>query len=218
MTELALIGTRLLQAGLVVAMIVGVSRRNVPVTVNATLALTVAVLADFISFLTGSLPYGPQIVLPEMATLWISLAAFVHVLGMYGLYVSTGWWDDIAHLLSGALVGALLYGVGLAVESRLPGFVLPGGSLALMVVSLTLAIGVAWELIEVFARLVSDRVGVRPVLEQYGRYDTFFDLVFDVIGAFVVLVFDVRIFEPAADLIIFEWGYTTVSIVFGLPS
>jgi len=70
------------------------------------------------------------------------------------------------------------------------------GGLAVLTVVLTLAAGVFWELIELIARDVGRRYDVEPVLVHYGRRDTTLDLVFDVVGALLVVGFDVRVFVP----------------------
>lgn len=60
----------------------------------------------------------------------------------------------------------------------------------------TFAIGVFWELIELVAREVGERFDIEPVLIHYGWRDTIVDLGFDVVGAFLVIGADLRIFVP----------------------
>ncbi|MFW6153478.1 MAG: hypothetical protein ACOC42_03875, partial [Halobacteriota archaeon] len=63
---------------------------------------------------------------------------------------------------------------------------------------LTLLLGVLWELLEVVTRDLSRYFGTDPLLVPYGRWDTASDLVFDGVGALLVLALDVRVFEDAA--------------------
>jgi hypothetical protein len=125
-------------------------------------------------------------------TVWIGLAGLLHMFGMLGLYESVWWWDHVTHTVSAALVGALWYGGLLAVSGASRGVV------ALLVVVLTLAGGVCWELVELVARALGRRYDVEPVLVHYGWDDTAFDLLFDTVGALVVVVFHVDMFAGLA--------------------
>lgn len=78
----------------------------------------------------------------------------------------------------------------------------PGG-IGTITIVFTFVLGVFWELIELVGRDVADRLDVEPVLVHYGWGDSALDLVFDVIGALVVVVLDLRVF---------------VSIVEGIPA
>jgi hypothetical protein len=75
----------------------------------------------------------------------------------------------------------------------------PTTTTAVLTVAYTFAIGVFWELIELVARAVGERYDIEPVLVHYGWRDTALDLVFDVLGAVVVVVADVRLFVKLAE-------------------
>ena len=61
-----------------------------------------------------------------------------------------------------------------------------------------MAFGVFWEVIEFALGEAARAVGNRALLTQYGLEDTMLDLVFDVVGAVLVVALDVRVFLGAA--------------------
>jgi len=66
------------------------------------------------------------------------------------------------------------------------------------VIGLTLAGGLCWELIELVARALGRRYDIDPVLVYYGLDDTAFDLVFNLVGAGIIVAFDVDLFVSLA--------------------
>lgn len=110
------------------------------------------------------------------------------------MYESTWWWDHLTHTVSGVLVAALIY-AGLVVTRPTTG----SGSVAAATVLFTFAVGVSWELLELVAREVGERYDIEPVLVHYGWRDTAFDLGFDLVGALLVVLLDLRIFVPVVD-------------------
>ena len=132
-------------------------------------------------------------------TFIIAVAGLLHSLGMLGLYESTNWWDHLTHTVSAALAAALLY-AGLVVWTG-------GGAVAAVGTVLTLlGLGVGWELLESAARDVADRYGIEPVLVQYGWRDTALDLVFDLVGALLVVALDIRLFVPVLESVLRALG------------
>jgi hypothetical protein len=164
-----------------------VRRWNVAAIVNALFALAVAVLPAVAAVLV------PSVVIDPTVPLWIALAGFLHSLGMLGLYESVWWWDHLTHTVSAALVAALLY------AALVVAFTPSTGVLAIATLVFTFAVGVFWELIELVAREVGDRLDVEPVLVHYGWRDTAFDLLFDVVGALLIVGFEVGVFVPLID-------------------
>ena len=162
-------------------------RRNVAAIVNALFALAVTLLPALAGVVAPSTTVDPTV------PLWIALAGFLHSLGMLGLYETLWWWDHLTHTVSAALVAALLY------AALLVAYPLSAGPLAVATVGFTFAVGVFWELIELVAREVGDRFDVEPVLVHYGWRDTAFDLVFDVVGALLIVGFEVGVFVPIVD-------------------
>jgi hypothetical protein len=190
MSNAVLVGVVLVTLGLVGALYVTVLTRRTAAAVNAA----VATAATLVPLALDAVVVGQQIpLLPEL-TLWIGIAGFLHVLGMFGLYESTSWWDHLTHFVSSALVAALLY-AGLLVTTGAttePGRVYA----ALLTLVGVVVVGAVWELGELVARDVGRRYDVEPVLVHYGWRDTGLDLVFDVVGALVVVGLDVRTFVP----------------------
>ncbi len=178
------------QCATLVCVAVAIRRRDVAAVVNAGGAFALAALPVLADAALRGVAVGP--VLPA----WLAGAGFLHSLGMLGLYESTSWWDHLTHTVSAALVAALLYaglpvwfpGVGDAAR--------PSVVVAAATVAWTFVVGVCWELIEVAAREVGARYDVEPVLVYYGRRDTAIDLAFDVVGALLVVLGDVRVFVP----------------------
>ncbi|MCU4719023.1 hypothetical protein [Halapricum hydrolyticum] len=180
-----------LQGAILGLLAVAISRRNVAAAVNALAALALALLPAILE-ISFRLVRAEQLGLDPWLALWLGVAGFLHSLGMLGPYDSIWWWDHLTHTVSAVLVAALLY-AALIVAPFLETTQWPG-TVAGLTVAFTLAVGVFWELIELVARDVADRLDIEPVLVHYGWRDTALDIVFDVVGALVVVVFDVRIF------------------------
>ena len=182
------------QGAILGLLVVSVRRGNAAAAVNALGALVLAVLPTVIEIVFPSL-LGQTVTLDRL-TLWLAVAGLLHTLGMLGLYESIWWWDHLTHTLSAALVAALLYA---SIIVALPGSAgWPGVAGALTVV-FTFGIGVFWELVELVAREVGERYDIEPVLVHYGWRDTALDLVFNVVGAVVVVVFDLRVFVSVVE-------------------
>ena len=185
-------------AGIAVIFYFAVRQENVPAVVNAG----VSFLLVFFSILVDVLAYwfyGVRVGLTPELPLWVAVAGLLHSYGMLGPYDEISWWDHLTHTLSAALVAALLYaGVIVAFEYALGS---AGNSLIWAIIVLfTLLSGVFWELIELLTRDLGREFDHPPVLEHYGRRDTILDLFFDVGGAVLVLVADLRLFVPVAEV------------------
>lgn len=183
------------QAAIVLAVLEGVRRRNLSAVGNGLLALGAAL---FPAILRTLLRWGPGVSLdfgPELS-LWIAVAGLIHAVGMLGLYDTVWWWDHLAHTVSAALVTAIAY-AAVIVASR-AGSYAPVSSTAIVgtTVGLLLLFAVFWELIEVLARYVAERYDIGPFLVIYGPYDWAYDLAYNLVGAGLVLVLDLRVFVP----------------------
>lgn len=189
MTGLAADAALVLQAGLVLAVLEGLRRRNVPAVVNGLVALGVALLPAGLQAVSD-VPIGPEL------PLWIAVAGLVHAVGMLGLYDTLWWWDHLAHAVSAALVTALTYAAVLSVAETIPFGPLGPSGVVLVTIWLVLAVAVGWELLEVLARHVAERYEMGPLLVIYGPYDSLFDLAFNLVGAGLVLFMDLRLFVP----------------------
>lgn len=186
-----------LQGSILGLLVVAVRRRNVAAAVNAFGALVLAMLPIVLGITSRILLERPLALDPLLAV-WLGVAGFLHSLGMLGLYDSTWWWDHLTHTVSAALVAALLYAALLAFPS-LPEHTPFPRDVGSLTVTFTFVIGVFWELLELVARDVADRLDVEPVLVHYGWDDTAIDLVFDLVGAIVVVALDVRVFGPIVE-------------------
>ncbi|WP_336000136.1 hypothetical protein [Halorientalis halophila] len=176
-----------LQVAIAVTLVEAVRRRNLAAVANALLALGIAVLPPVVVFVVDAV-FGRPLTVDATVTIWIAAAGVLHSLGMLGLYESVWWWDHLTHTVSAALVAALVYAalvVTLAASTP---------AIAVLTVGYTLIVGVFWELIELVARDVAERYDVEPVLVHYGWRDTALDLVFDAVGALLVVGFNLRVF------------------------
>lgn len=199
MTDVITIGVIAAEAALVGLLYAAYRRRNTAAIVNAVCAIGVTLVPPVVGWALR-VDGGEQAATIPTLTLAVALAGFLHCLGMLGLYESTNWWDHLTHTVSAALIAALLYAalrspLGPSPEGG------PSGVAAGTVLG-TLTLGVGWELIELAAREVADRYGIEPVLVHYGWRDTAFDLLFDVVGALLVVVLDLGLFVPLVESIL----------------
>lgn len=196
MTELLDIAALALQVAVAGTLAEALRQRNAAAAVNAVFVLVVALLPTVIEFASaGAVSIGPVV------ALWVAAAGFLHSLGMLGLYEheATWWWDHVTHTVSAALVAALLY-AGLVVGiAHSPEVTLSPQAVAWLTVGFTLVAGVFWELVELVAREVGERFDIEPVLIHYGRRDTVLDLLFNLVGAALVVALDVRLFVSLAE-------------------
>jgi hypothetical protein len=197
MAQLVTVGTVVLQGGIVLLLLESLRRRDFAAAVNAALSLAASLVPAALELVAPLLSGQSVTVGPELS-LWIAAAGLIHSFGMLGPYDTVEWWDSVTHTVSAALVAALAYAGLIVVAPRVAVLDPSFGGLAVLTVVLTLAAGVFWELIELIARDVGRRYDVEPVLVHYGRRDTALDLVFDVVGALLVVGFDLRVFVPVA--------------------
>ncbi|CCQ33977.1 hypothetical protein HLRTI_002018 [Halorhabdus tiamatea SARL4B] len=211
-----------LQGAILGLLVVAVRRRNVPAAVNALASLALAVVPTALEL--GFRAVGEPLALDPLLAVWLGVAGFLHSIGMLGLYDSTWWWDHLTHTISAALVAAFFYAALLVAVPSVPART-PVVGVGAITVATTFAIGVFWELIELVARDVADRLDVDPVLVHYGWRDTAIDLVFDVVGAVVIVVLDVQVFVSIVEqfpaltegmVIASGWGVAIVSVAMAL--
>ncbi|WP_436348791.1 hypothetical protein [Natronorubrum sp. FCH18a] len=171
------VANRLLQIGIVAGLVAGLRRRDPSVIVNGVLSLTFASLPQYFErrYDVHFRPWQRG---------WISTAALVHTLGMLGPYDRVWWWDHLAHTLSGVVVADVMYRSDDEAESRFS-----GRSRPTFITIITLGFGFVWEVLEYVVHAFGDRVGFEPLLVHYGRLDAAGDLVFDLLGAALVVRF-----------------------------
>lgn len=183
--------------GIVGILLEAVRRRNVPAAVNAVFSLLVTVIPLLVEVIVR-VSAGPVIGFGPLLYLWIAAVGFIHSLGMLGPYDTIWWWDHVTHTAAAALVAVLTYtGLLVAIDhATVPA--LSFATIGALTVLFTFGAGVLWELIESVAREVGRSYDIEPILVNYGRRDTALDLVFDVVGAILIVLLDVRFLVPVA--------------------
>ena len=184
--------SRLLQAAIAAILVWGVATRNLAVAVNGLLALLA-------TFLPSVLARDLRLPLAPRETLWVTLALFLHIVGMTGLYVSVPWWAHLTHTLSATVVAAVGYVSARAVDEYAADLYLPPRFMTAFVLLFTLGLGVFWEVLEFAGRGLATRLTVDPVLYQYGPTDTLADLLFNLVGAVVVATLGGQAFGDLTD-------------------
>lgn len=174
--------SRLLQVAIALLLGFGLLTQNVGVVVNGVIALGVTFLPAVLER-DYSLPLKPKM------TLWLTLAVFLHTLGMTGLYREVWWWDHVTHTLSATVVAAAGYAAISALDDYSDAVLFTDRFLVVFTVLFTVGLGVFWEVLEFVARELADAIGAEPVLVQYGLGDTVVDLVFDMVGATLLALF-----------------------------
>ncbi|WP_181686391.1 hypothetical protein [Halorhabdus salina] len=175
-----------------------IRRRDIAVATNAFIGALLVVTPFVAAPLLDAIGYQ-RLAIGPLLPAWIGVASLLHAIGMLGVYESTWWWDHLTHTVSAALVAALVYAGAVVVLGETTGITtLPG----VVTVTGTLLVGVLWEGLELLARDVGDRLDVEPVLVHYGWLDTALDLVFDVVGAVLVVALDVRVFVPLSEALL----------------
>lgn len=177
-------------AGIVAGLLVGVRADNGPAVANAVGAIFVALLPSILEVGFGAA--GFDVAFATGLSLALAVAGFLHVIGMLGWYDTVPWWDHLTHTVSAAVLAAIVHASLHTVDTRAPGVDVSEAYAVAFTLLFVLAAGVFWELIELYARELGDRVGAPPVLEYYGLRDTALDLVFNVVGAVLVVAIDVR--------------------------
>lgn len=197
MTSPLVFGTGLVELGLVVVLFLAARRGDLPVATNALVAIVATMIPPLVE-VGLAVVFRVRVDVGALVPFWIAIAGLLHVIGMTGRYESSWWWDHVTHFLSAGMVAATAYGflLGVSLAPGLPS--LSPVAIAGLTLLLTLGIGVAWELVELVVHRYGQRVGVGDVLIPYGARDTALDLVFDLVGAAVVVGLDVRVLVPLA--------------------
>ncbi|AZH25217.1 hypothetical protein [Haloplanus aerogenes] len=197
----------LLQFGILATLVEAGRQRNVAAAVNALVALAVTLLP-------WALERAAVFVAGPALPLWLGVAGLLHAIGMLGPYDSVWWWDHVTHFVSAALVAALFHAVVVVGYAGAA----PFGAVPAATVLLTFAAGILWELGELIARELGEQFDIEPVLVHYGWIDTLLDLGFDLVGAVLVVLFDLRVFVPLAERVagpnrrLVLWGVVAVVV------
>ncbi|MBP1988127.1 hypothetical protein [Halolamina salifodinae] len=189
------VGALLLVGALFVLLAVGYRRENTAAVANTATAIAVTLVPRTVGWALGVDSEAAGI---SALTFWIAVASVLHCLGMLGRYESVSWWDHLTHALSASLAAALLYAwLLVSGPERVASTTVIAGTLLGI-----LALSVLWEIGELLAREVARRYGIEPVLVHYGWRDTAFDLLFDIVGAALVVTLDLRLFVPTVESIV----------------
>ena len=187
-----------LLAGIIATILVGKRTDNFPAVVNGVTSLTLALSPIAVEFGLG-IGMGVDVTFGQALPLWLALAGFLHMLGMLGWYDTVWWWDHLMHTVSAAFIAALVYAGLLTLVDHSPAVQLSAAYVAAFTVLFTLGVGVLWEFVELVAREVGERIEHPPVLLHYGLRDTALDLLFNCVGALLVVALDLRTFVPVTD-------------------
>ncbi|GAB3670520.1 hypothetical protein [Halopiger thermotolerans] len=161
----------------------GIRRRDPGAVVNAIVAAMGTYLPDLVER-----AYGVE--LRPWQRAYVQSAMITHAVGMLGPYDDVWWWDHLTHAHSSSILGGAVFAISRR-RGRDPG---P------RVVAAVVCLGLLWELVEYAVHAAGDRLGIDPVLVSYGKKDTALDVVFDLVGAALVLAFgDCVLDDPAAD-------------------
>lgn len=184
--------TRGLQAALVVLIGYGAVAGVGGLVVNGLLALPVV-------FFPALLAWRYDHEVDTRLTLWITLAAVVHVAGFLGPYEARSglwtWYDQTAHALSASFVAGVGYAVIVALDRHSTRLRLPSGFRFVLTLCVILAFGVAWEIVEFAAGGLASTLGGQSALVQYGIDDTVLDLTFNTLAGALVAVWGTRYFR-----------------------
>lgn len=153
----------------------GIRRRNPGAVVNALLALVGTGLPSL-----AERRYGIEF--RPWQRVYTTTAMFDHAVGMLGPYDDTWWWDHLTHTHSATLLGGFVH-VRARRNNRDP---------RPHVLAVVGCGGLLWECLEYAVHTTAGRLDAEPVLVTYGARDTILDIVFDFVGALLVLAFGDR--------------------------
>jgi len=172
--------------------LLGLDRRNLGATANAAVSLVA-------TFVPSVLERRYGILLHPWQRLWLSAALLLHSIGMLGPYDRVWWWDHLTHTLSAAVVGSVGYVLARTHTDGDGRPSIPPRHRAGFVVGFTVGLGLAWELVEYLVHATARRLGFEPLLISYGVRDTALNLLFDLVGASLVVLFGPHVLENVVE-------------------
>ncbi|MBZ6495264.1 hypothetical protein [Natrinema longum] len=159
------------RCALVAVFVAGVRRRDPGAIVNAVVAFAATYVPRIVERVYG-LEFRPW------QRAYAAVAMLTHAIGMLGPYDDVWWWDHLTHAHSATLVGSAAF---VAARRR-------GDDPRPRVVAVVAVAGLCWELLEYAIHAIANRLGLEPVLVTYGKTDTALDLLFNLVGAVLVLL------------------------------
>ena len=163
-------------------LVAGIRRRDPGAVVNAVATLVATAVPSAIER-RYDVEFRPW------QRLYLNTGMLAHAVGMLGPYDEVWWWDHLTHTYSSTLLGGAIH---VAARRR-------GRDPRPRVLAGVLVVGLLWEVMEYAIHRVSRAVGLEPLLVSYGPEDTLMDLVFDLVGALLVLLLADRLLPGGTD-------------------
>lgn len=177
-----------LQVALAAIVVYGVVRLQFELVLNAGLPLVV-------TFLPAYLRREYSYTMDAGLVLLLSVAVFLHAIGSLGLYVRYSWYDEITHTVSAVLVAGTGYATLTALERHSSEIDLPPKLRGIFILVFVLAFSVVWEVFEVSAVWLSQRLGVTSPVMVFGIDDIVTDMIFNAVGGLIVAVWGAEYFD-----------------------
>lgn len=155
--------------------VLGIRRRNPGAVVNA-------VFSFLGTYVPGIVELAFDVDFRPWQRLYVGTAMVAHAVGMLGPYDDVRGWDHLTHTLTSSILAG---GVFASARRR-------GRDPWPRVVGVVGILGLFWELLEYLIHATAKRLGLEPILVVYSRTDTVLDLVCNLVGALLVLVFGDR--------------------------
>ena len=166
--------------------------------VNGILALPIVFFPALLEWRYG------QAVDPRVS-IWITVAAVVHVIGFLGPYTVQsgllGWYDRVAHSISAGFIAGVGYALITALDRGSRRIEFPDEFRFVFTLCFILAVGVGWELVEFAAGGLASMLGNEAALVQYGLDDIVYDLTFNTLAAVIVALFGTRYFRDITTIV-----------------
>jgi len=185
---------RALQAVLAAVVVYALVTVQVGLVFNGLMPLLVALIPDAVRR-----RYGHQ--MHPGLVLWITVAAALHGVGALGPYREFGWYDQVAHSVSAALVAGVGYALVRAIDRHHEGVVVPSRLRFVFVLVFVVSFGVLWEIAEFASGGLASLLGGDAVLAQYGIDDIALDLLFNAVGGVLVALWGTGYFDGVAALL-----------------
>ena len=173
--------TRFLQFVLLAVFAYGLVALRWGVAVNAGFAFAVTLLPAVVRREYG---YSMD---PGLVA-WITIAVVLHTVGVLGPYKRYPWYDELTHAVSATIIAGLGYASFRAFERHSEEIAVPSTFRSVVIVVFVLATGVVWEILEFAVGRLAAYVGAPPPLVVFGVDDVVTDLIFNVVGAVVVVL------------------------------
>lgn len=163
---------RVIRTGIAAIVVEGIRDRNPGAVVNGIFAFAGA-------FLPALLERSFGVEFRPWQRIYVETAMITHAVGMLGPYEDIWWWDHLTHIHTSTLFAGLIHVRSRRSDEDPRQRVITGVAIG----------GILWELMEYVIHAASRRIGLEPILVPYSKRDTALDLVFNLVGAVLVLLF-----------------------------